>query len=147
MKGPNALGRGHSMDLDRLKELGPLETRIMRALWERGNATVKELIAREGFRLAVTTVITTMDRLYRKGILERVAVSPGRTFRYSARFTQSELALKIATANIHKVLEMNPGPLPLSLLVEIIAERDERMLDELLRIVEAKRKNLRSPKS
>lgn len=54
--------------------LTPLELDIMKAVWRRPSITVREV--REEIRpsrnLAYTTVMTIMDRLYRKGCLKRV---------------------------------------------------------------------------
>jgi predicted transcriptional regulator len=59
--------RNHHFDLP------PLELRCMKALWGAGKATVHEI--RAGLLpdrpLAYTTVMTVMDRLARKGIVER----------------------------------------------------------------------------
>ena len=53
--------------------LTPLELAIMRSLWKRGKATVREVqgdLAPER-QLAYTTVMTVMDRLFKKGLAER----------------------------------------------------------------------------
>ena len=54
-------------------DLPPLELRCMRALWAAGQATVHEIRARllPDRPLAYTTVMTVMDRLARKGIVDR----------------------------------------------------------------------------
>lgn len=51
----------------------PLELAILRALWRRGKATVKEVRAdlAPSRKLAYTTVMTVMDRLFRKGLARR----------------------------------------------------------------------------
>lgn len=56
-----------------LLDLPPLELQCMKALWALGEATVKELRARllPERPLAYTTVMTVMDRLARKGVVER----------------------------------------------------------------------------
>src|SRR5271169_2241346 len=67
-------------------QLGPLEERVLEALWRRGPATVRELMEGGYHDLAYTTVMTTLDRLFKKGVLTREA--EGRAFRYTARFTR-----------------------------------------------------------
>src|SRR5271169_4338455 len=56
--------------------LGPLEQRLLEALWSRGSATVRELMddgdAARDHKIAYTTVMTTLDRLYKKKLLSRV---------------------------------------------------------------------------
>ena len=54
----------------RPKPLGLLEQRMLSALWTQGPSTVRELrhaVPRRGY----TTLMTTLDRLYKKGILTR----------------------------------------------------------------------------
>ena len=46
-------------------ELGPLEERLLEALWLRGNGTVREVVEGGCQDLAYTTVMTTLDRLFK----------------------------------------------------------------------------------
>ena len=63
--------------------LGPLEAYLLGALRRRGDATVRELISENEMDVAYTTVMTTLDRLYKKGLVERVSVGGrSRAFRY-----------------------------------------------------------------
>src|SRR5690349_8501290 len=68
--------------------LGPLEQELLQILWERKSATVRELIDDGSIPLAYTTVMTTLDRLYKKDLLNRVP--EGRAFRYSLRQSLQE---------------------------------------------------------
>ena len=54
-----------------MQSLGPLEITIMEILWTRGESNVREVVDRLDRPLAYTTVMTTLDRLFKKGILER----------------------------------------------------------------------------
>src|SRR3954467_4117703 len=70
------------------RQLGPLEQELLRVLWTRGDATVRELIEVSAVDGAYTTIMTTLDRLYKKGLLER---SPeGRAFRYRPKQSEAE---------------------------------------------------------
>ena len=121
--------------------LGPLETRFLEALWRRGNATVRELLVDAPSGMAYTTAMTTLDRLYKKGLLDRVA--EGRAFRYSPRHTQAEVERAAAGEAIHRLFDSSgTSSLPLSYLVEIVGERDRMLLDELQLLVERKRQEL-----
>lgn len=52
--------------------LGTLEEAVMDAVWRQSPATVKDVAAALADRqLAYTTVMTTLDRLYKKGLLAR----------------------------------------------------------------------------
>src|SRR5260370_39652509 len=78
------------------RRLGPLEQGLLEALWSRGTATVRELL-QDGYQnLAYTTVMTTLDRLYKKNLLTREA--EGRAFRYAPRVTREELHREVAAA-------------------------------------------------
>jgi BlaI family transcriptional regulator, penicillinase repressor len=123
------------------RELGPLEQRILDGLWEKRNATTRELIDKDCRDLAYTTVMTTLDRLYKKGLLTRK--EEGRAFRYTPRFSREQLQREAAGNAFRQLLDASPASsLPLSLLVEILSERDAQLLDDLRKLVEEKRHEL-----
>jgi BlaI family penicillinase repressor len=127
-------------------QLGPLEERVLEVLWERGTATVRELLEGGYCDLAYTTVMTTLDRLFKKGLLTRDA--EGRAFRYTPRVTREGLHREAAGEAVRQMLDASPAStLPLSYLVEILTERDAQLLDELRHLVENKRRELRSAES
>ncbi len=124
-------------------QLGPLEERLLGALWDRGSATVRDLVDGGYDDLAYTTVMTTLDRLFKKNLLTRQA--EGRAFRYMPRYTREELRREVAGEAFRQLLDASPGAtVPLSYLVEILTERDAQLLDDLGELVEAKRRELRS---
>jgi predicted transcriptional regulator len=123
------------------RQLGPLEERMLDGLWARGNATVRELVEGGCGDLAYTTVMTTLDRLFKKGLLTRS--EEGRAFRYAPRFSREELQREAAGHAFRELLDASPATaLPLSFLVEILGERDAQLLDDLRRLVERKRREL-----
>ena len=122
--------------------LGPFERHVLEELWSRGSATVRELIEDGKIHQAYTTVMTTMDRLYKKGLLDRVA--EGRAFRYSPRHSAEELQRVAAVEGIRQLLGSgDTSSLPLSYLVEAISAQDAQLLDELQFLVERKRRELK----
>ena len=124
-------------------QLGPLERRLLEAVWERGNATVRELVEGGNTDLAYTTLMTTLDRLYKKEFLSRTA--EGRAFRYSPRYTQEELEKAAVGETIRQLLGSGPAAsLPLSYLVEAVSQHDAGLLDDLQRLLDQKRRELRS---
>ncbi len=124
-------------------QLGPLERRLLETVWQRGSATVRELIESGEMNLAYTTLMTTLDRLYKKNLLSRQA--EGRAFRYTPKFTRAELHREAAGEAFRQMLDVSPAAsLPLSYLVEIVSEHDAQLLDDLSRLVESKRRELRS---
>jgi predicted transcriptional regulator len=124
-------------------QLGPLEQELLSALWMRGSATVREMIDAGGIDLAYTTVMTTLDRLYKKQLLNRSA--EGRAFRYFPRYTQEELEKAAVGETIRQLLGSGEAAaLPLSYLVEAVSEHDAGLLDDLQRLLDEKRRELRS---
>jgi predicted transcriptional regulator len=124
-------------------QLGPFEQQVLQKLWSHGSATVRELLADGTIRQAYTTVMTTADRLYKKGLLDRVA--EGRAFRYTPRHTPQELQRVAALEGITQLLGSgDASSLPLSYLVEALSSHDEQLLDELQLLVERKRRELQS---
>jgi predicted transcriptional regulator len=122
--------------------LGPLEQRLMEVLWKRNSATVRELVDEDKLLLAYTTVMTTLDRLYKKRLLERLP--EGRAYRYSARYSREELERAAAAETIHQLLRSGgTASLPLSYLVEAVTEHDVRLLDDLQKALDDKRMELR----
>src|SRR5450631_2293249 len=124
-------------------QLGPFEQQLLQELWSHGSATVRELLADGRISQAYTTVMTTVDRLYKKGLLDRVA--EGRAFRYTPRHTPEELQRVTALENIRQLLGSgDASSLPLSYLVEALSAHDAQLLDELQLLVERKRRELQS---
>ena len=124
-------------------QLGPFERQLLHEVWSRGSVTVRELVEAGNIRQAYTTVMTTMDRLYKKGLLDRAA--EGRAFRYTPRFTSEELQRGAALDGIRQLLGSdNTSSLPLSFLVEALSEHDAQLLDELQLLIERKRRELKA---
>ena len=118
--------------------LGALETQVMEAVWRRGGAvSVRDVHARFEPRLAYTTVMTTMDRLFKKGLLERR--KEGRAFLYSARVTRRQLAFDAGAGLIRGLLESEGEP-ALSFLVDAVTDRDRELLDRLEWLVREKKR-------
>jgi predicted transcriptional regulator len=123
-------------------KLGPFEQQLLQMIWSQGNATVRELIAGGKIHQAYTTVMTTVDRLYKKGLLDRVV--EGRAFRYTPRQTPEELQRVTALESIRQLLGSGDASvLPLSYLVEALSAHDAQLLDELQLLVERKRRELK----
>lgn len=69
----------------------PLELECLKALWRIGDGTVKDVrkVLTEQRNLAYTTVMTVLDRLVRRGGVERRKL--GRSFVYTPRVGRDEL--------------------------------------------------------
>jgi predicted transcriptional regulator len=133
---------GRQRGADQLFSLGRLEFRLMQILWSRGESNVRDVIQGLDRPLAYTTVMTTLDRLYKKGLLERRM--PERAFLYSARMSREEWERTRAGSLVADFLA---GPPPardllLSSFLEAVGEHDAKLLDELEKKIRQKRKDL-----
>ena len=120
--------------------LGALEREVMAVVWTAGEINVREACERLDTSVAYTTVMTTMDRLFKKRLLARRKV--GRAFVYSAAATREEMEGAVATELVHSLLQRQGGePLPLlSSLVDAVSDRDRALLDDLERLIREKRR-------
>lgn len=114
---------------------------MLDGLWAKGSATVRELLEADYPDLAYTTLMTTLDRLFKKGLLTRT--EEGRAFRYAPRMSREELHREAVGDALRQFLDVSStSNLPLSFLVEIVSERDSNLLDDLGKLVERKRREL-----
>lgn len=129
----------------RKMRLGPLERRILLAIWEQPEGiTVRELRDRADIGRAYITVVTTLNRLRKKGLVDRIALEGAKivTFLYMPRYTVAEAKLDLARKAIRQLLGLDmAGPLLLSHMVEEISKHDAELLNELGRIVDEKRRS------
>jgi predicted transcriptional regulator len=119
---------------------GALELRVLDAVWRRGGEVAVRDLQAEFPASAYTTLMTTMDRLHRKGVLERRKV--GRAFIYQAVNSREEMESGLMARALKPLLEgANAEPI-LSFFVEEVSRQDDRLLDELERLVREKRRKL-----
>src|SRR3954470_20736966 len=91
--------------------LGTLEREVMAVVWSAGEINVREACERLGSSVAYTTVMTTMDRLFKKRLRDRRKV--GRAFVYTATATRDEMEGAVATKLVQNLLQRHGGePLP-----------------------------------
>ena len=93
-------------------------------------------------RIAYTTLMTTLDRLYKKSLLDRR--KDGRAFLYSPAVSQEEFEYGIREDVIDGLLgggAESVGPV-LACIVDTVSENDRRLLDELDRLIKEKKREL-----
>lgn len=120
--------------------LGHLESTLMEILWREGELSVKALAERLERPLAYTTVMTTLDRLYKKGLLERRKLD--RAFYYSPKLTFGEW-LRRRASDLVQALRKDIAAseeMVASSLVDAMGKHDHALLDELERQIRARRK-------
>ena len=119
--------------------LGKLEAEVMTVVWASGECSVRQVMSRLPERTAYTTVMTTLVRLFEKGLLGRRRVE--RKFLYSARITQATWQYRaaldaaeqfLATPNVSRAMLA-------SALWRAISERDPGLLAELERLLQRRR--------
>jgi predicted transcriptional regulator len=114
-----------------LRGLGQREREIMSVLWELGSASVQQVSERLSTTLAYTTVMTTLDRLFKKGVLQRQ--KKDRAFIYSAIVTAREVEGQRAAGLIHRFFsDSSERPdILLSCLVDAVHHYDTDLLNQL----------------
>src|SRR5688572_28399318 len=113
--------------------LGPLEIQVMDGLWRQSGETSIRSLQKHFHGAAYTTLMTTLDRLFKKGLLDRRPRD--RAFLYVPRFTREELVKHLAAGVIGQLLGAASNrwaarPI-LSTLVEAVGRTDAHLLDEL----------------
>ena len=112
--------------------LGPLETDVMEAVWDRGDTTVRDVHAALAKRrdIAYTTVMTTMGRLAGKGLLVRDTT--GLAHRYRPALTRDDYAKTM----VHSVVDWLVGSFPepaISYFVDVVNDGDDPAVIAALR--------------
>jgi len=122
--------------------LGKLERQVLEETWRLGEVSVRDIYRAFDERIAYTTLMTTLDRLFKKNLLERR--KDGRAFVYAAVLSQADIDQGIKEDVIDGLLGHGAdgvGPV-LACIVDTISERDRELLDELDRLVQEKKREL-----
>jgi len=144
MKAPRFLLRGFRRPSEVASlALGKLERQVLDQVWLRDEVTVRDIYQAFEECIAYTTLMTTLDRLYKKHLLDRR--KDGRAFLYSPAMSRAEFEHGIREDVIDSLFEQGSGgvqPL-LACFVDSVSERDRDLLDELDRLVREKKKELK----
>lgn len=120
--------------------LGPLEARVMDAIWRRGPSTVRDVLntlnAEDAPELAYTTVMTVMSNLTDKGLL-KIDLS-GRTYIYTPALSYNEFVRDQVKAVLDSLLDRFTEP-TLSYFAERLSAGDPEQLSELERRIAEER--------
>lgn len=122
--------------------LGRLERAVMETVWQGGDFLVRDVQTRLPRVVAYTTVMTTLDRLFKKGLVNRRR--EGRAFVYTAAVERHEIEATMTTGLLNGMLANGAGAARpfLSNLVDAVGDRDDELLDELERLVRHKRERM-----
>lgn len=115
----------------------------MGILWEQSPQTVREVatkLERLDRKLAYTTVMTTLDRLYKKGLLDRH--EEGLAFAYEPALSRDEYRRRIVEDVVSTLLEHSEGTDPvLAAFVDTAADLGEDALKRLEELITARRRS------
>ncbi len=117
------------------RSLGPLETQVLDVLWRQGQCSVREVLGHIERPLAYTTVMTTLDRMFKKGLLTRTMAD--RSFRYApcdARYVRD------GSGDRNAVFSQSAREMLVSHLLDTVCEYDKTLLDELERHIAERRR-------
>jgi len=118
---------------------GELEYAVLFSVCELGAASTRDVYLQVGEAggLAYTTIAKVLDRLHTKGLVARRR--KGMAFVYRPRIARGVIELTRARVSLSKLL--GPAPRPaVATLVEAIESLDPGLLDELERVVAARRR-------
>ena len=118
--------------------LGPLETKVLEILWDETHAVTVRHVQLAFPGRAYTTLMTTLDRLFRKGLLVRRR--RGRAFAYVPRCSRDELLSELVSGHVTDLLlASRASKALLSTFVRAVGRTDTALLDELDALVQAER--------
>ena len=122
--------------------LGKLERQVLEEAWRLGEVSVRDIYRAFEERVAYTTLMTTLDRLFKKNLLKRR--KDGRAFLYAPLVSPDTFDQGIKEDVIDGLLGHGAGRVEpvLACIVDTISARDRELLDELDRLVQEKKKEL-----
>ena len=114
----------------------------MEVVWSGDESTVRDVQAALARPVAYTTVMTTLDRLFKKGFVARTRV--GRAFVYRAVQTREQTEAAVASGMVSGLLSAGARVPILSNLVDAVGSQDDgaALLDTLEEMVRDKRRRL-----
>lgn len=122
--------------MEKLK-LDDLQLKIMQALWREGEIGVsdiqEQLKARDDRELAITTLNTVLQRLYKRGIVNYR--KEGRQYIYRAEVTEKETQSSMTSSLVDRLFKGKSSVLVNHLLESSAFDNDE--LEELKRKIAA----------
>jgi predicted transcriptional regulator len=122
--------------------LGNLEREVMDVVWRSDQTTVREVQSELPRRVAYTTVMTTLDRLFKKGFVTRSRT--GRAFVYRALRTRQQTEAAVASGLVSGFFSGGAAMPILSNLVDAVGSQDDGvdLLNALEEMVRDKRRRM-----
>jgi predicted transcriptional regulator len=122
--------------------LGTLERPVMEIVWGAPEVTVRDVQSQLQRPVAYTTVMTTLDRLFKKGFLARTR--SGRAFVYRATRSRAQAEAAVASGVLTSLLSTGAAMPILSNLVDAVGSQDDGLdlLQALETMVREKRRRI-----
>ena len=129
--------------------LGSLEREVMGVVWDGASFTVRDVHAALSRPVAYTTVMTTLDRLFKKGFVARTR--EGRAFVYTAARTRGEVEAAVASGVLGGLFSHGTGaalPILSNLVYAVGAQQGgAELLDALEQLVRERRRKIEADES
>lgn len=123
--------------MSRKFRLGDLQLRIMQVLWDRGSATVAEVLEQLGPQvdLAYTTVATMLRKMEDRGLVDHE--SEGRKFIYRPSVDAADVTQSMANDLVDRLFEGSVA----GMVNHLLTTRDvsQAELDELQKLIAARK--------
>lgn len=118
--------------------LGELEVSVMQHVWTEGPVDVKAVHRAVGMKrgISLNTVQSTMERLHRKGLLDREKVS--HAYVYSAHLSREEYGSRAVEDVLSGLMAGDTEPM-MSAFVDFAARTGEETLARLERLIRERR--------
>lgn len=123
------------------KILGHLEQEILESLWERREASGKEIFdsIRAMRDIALTTVLTVLERLTRKGLVRKIKGQSVYLFR--PEYNRDEFARKASAEVFKGIISISASGASAS-FVDMLAREQPLELERLSALIDSKKKEL-----
>lgn len=118
---------------------GELEAKLMQAIWQLKEATVQGVIDELGGDLNYKTTMTVLNRLVDKGVLKRR--KEGRAFVYQSTTSQEDLLAGVFDKMVRGMFNDEFRQIALAQIVKTAEAVDSTLLDDLTRLIEARKIN------
>lgn len=142
MKRLTSTFKPHKTGLGRV--LGDLEKPVMDVLWDRGEVTGREVFEEigRGRALAFTTILTVLDRLLKKGLIQRT--KQGKVFVYTPAMSRDAFVRQVSQEVLQGIMDISASSAATS-FVDILYKTSPEEIERLSTLIE-ERKRGRSKK-
>lgn len=127
------------------KVLGDLEAAVIEALWKLQVGHVREIhtLVNQKRKVAITTIATILDRLYKKGLVEReLKKGKGLYYEYRPALTKTQFETTVVKS-VFKGLFEAFGDSAMSYLIDTTGIKDQKALEDFKRYLERLKQGLK----